>query len=457
MPFSALAGPPTVTHSSTAGTVASTASTVTFTSRTVVSTATSTTSSSAPSATSSTAFNTTFAYGTNPVRGVNLGGWFVLEPWITPSIFQNTNNTAIVDEYTFGQMLDADAAVAILQEHWQTWITEQDFADIAAAGLNHVRIPLGYWSVPLTSADTNQSTSVAPYTPGAWPYFLQALTWARNNSVHVVVDLHGAPGSQNGYDNSGQHTNSPAWAASPANISRTLDTIAFLARTVGALVDVIELLNEPAAFTSAAFADTLRQYWSDGYGAVRAQDDGVKVMIGNGFLPLTTWSDFLIYPGSQGVFMDYHEYQIFSDDQLSRSLAEHITFACQISTTLSSFASHNLYTIMGEWSNAPTDCAIWLNGRGVGALWDGTKGGGQAHGACANWTGSAAGFSAGYRTFLGQYWQAQVEAAEAVQGWIFWTWKAENADEWSYQAGLAGGWIPQDPANRTYPTICTNT
>ncbi|KAF8269565.1 hypothetical protein EI94DRAFT_1799126 [Lactarius quietus] len=47
-----------------------------------------------------------FAYGSTPVRGVNLGGWFVLEPWITPSIFNNTKNDAIVDEYTFGQLQD---------------------------------------------------------------------------------------------------------------------------------------------------------------------------------------------------------------------------------------------------------------------------------------------------------------------------------------------------------------
>jgi glucan 1,3-beta-glucosidase len=63
----------------------------------------------------------------------------VLEPWITPSIFENTGNDAIIDEYTFGQMLDRNYALNVLTNHWETWITEQDFADIAAAGLNHVR------------------------------------------------------------------------------------------------------------------------------------------------------------------------------------------------------------------------------------------------------------------------------------------------------------------------------
>ena len=31
---------------------------------------------------------------------------------------------------------------------------------------------------------------------------------------------------------------------------------------------------------------------------------------------------------------------------------------------------------------------------------------------------------------------------------------AENADDWSYQKGLEGGWIPQDPTDRLYPDIC---
>lgn len=29
-----------------------------------------------------------FNFNTQKVRGINLGGWFVLEPWITPSIFE---------------------------------------------------------------------------------------------------------------------------------------------------------------------------------------------------------------------------------------------------------------------------------------------------------------------------------------------------------------------------------
>lgn len=51
----------------------------------------------------------------------------------------------------------------------------------------------------------------------------------------------------------------------------------------------------------------------------------------------------------------------------------------------------------------------------------------------------------------------QTEVAEHVQGWIYWTWKAERADEWSYSKGLEGGWIPRDAGieDRMFGTICT--
>jgi glucan 1,3-beta-glucosidase len=255
-----------------------------------------------------------FQYGQEPIRGVNLGGWLVLEPWITPSIFEATNNTAIVDEYTMGQLLDANTAQGILQNHWQTWITEDDFIAIQAAGLNHVRIPIGYWSVPLSSADTNTSTSTSPYTTGAWPYLLQGLNWAQKYNINVILDLHGAPGSQNGYDNSGQRTDNPQWALQSEDIQRTLDTIRYMSGKLSGQVSVIELLNEAAGYISSDWAQTIRQYWQDGYNVVRsAAGNDVKVMIGDAFLGVENWSDFLATPTSQGVLMDYHEYQVFSE------------------------------------------------------------------------------------------------------------------------------------------------
>lgn len=95
-----------------------------------------------------------FAYGQEKVRGVNLGGWLVLEvrgvrgppleqkvltrrsyqPFITPSLFSETGNEAIVDELTFCQYQDYNTAHKKLVDHWDTWITQDDLVAIKAAG-----------------------------------------------------------------------------------------------------------------------------------------------------------------------------------------------------------------------------------------------------------------------------------------------------------------------------------
>lgn len=143
---------------------------------------------------------------------------------------------------------------------------------------------VGYWSVPLTSADTKFNTSVAPYIPGAWPYLLQGLNWAKRNGIHVILDLHGAPGSQNGYDNSGQRTGDPTWGSDPSAVPRTLDIIRYIANNVGGTIDVLELVNEPTAFVQS-IGNVLDGYWQNGYQVVRnATGSELKVMIMDGFL-----------------------------------------------------------------------------------------------------------------------------------------------------------------------------
>ena len=58
----------------------------------------------------------------NQIRGVNLGGWMVLEPWITPTMFYqfldgNETSTAF-DTYTFCQVLGGAEANRQLRNHW---------------------------------------------------------------------------------------------------------------------------------------------------------------------------------------------------------------------------------------------------------------------------------------------------------------------------------------------------
>jgi glucan 1,3-beta-glucosidase len=76
-----------------------------------------------------------------PLKGVNLGGWLVLEKWITPSLF---NGLTAADEYSFCQELGEQAADR-LKQHRDSFITAADFKWLAEQGIEAIRLPLGYW------------------------------------------------------------------------------------------------------------------------------------------------------------------------------------------------------------------------------------------------------------------------------------------------------------------------
>lgn len=162
---------------------------------------------------------------------------------------------------------------------------------------------------------------MAPYVPGAWPHLLRALNWARKYGLHTIVDLHGAPGSQNGYDNSGQRTSSPTWAEDSQNVNRTVEVLRVIASEIGGLIDVLELLNEPAGFRNSQWASVIRQFWLDAYEAVRnTTSDDLKIMIGDGFLGVNNWENFLTPPDGHNVLMDYVCVSSVSSDRSVRSL-----------------------------------------------------------------------------------------------------------------------------------------
>ncbi|MCJ1291709.1 exo-1,3-beta-glucanase [Xylographa carneopallida] len=386
-----------------------------------------------------------FDYNNNKVYGVNLGGWFVLEPWITPSIFEATNNDAIVDEFTLTQSLGQDAASSILTNHWNTWITQDDFNQIAAAGLNHVRIPIGYWAVAPLQGD--------PYVQGQLPVLDQAIGWARSAGLRVLLDLHGAPGSQNGFDNSGRK--GPVDWQQGSTVSQTLSAIANLAERYAGDTDVvtaIELLNEPLG--PDINLDELKQFYYDGWGNVRNNNAYTVVTIHDAFEDINSfWNGFMnAQAGVNNVMLDTHIYQIFDQGQVSQSPAQHVAAACG---SASSLAGTDKWTIVGEWTGAQTDCAKWLNGLGIGARYDGTMAGSSYVGSCdGKYTGTVAALSDADKQNIRSFTEAQLDAYEAHTGWIWWTWHTESAPEWDMQELIANGLFPQPLSDRQYPGQC---
>lgn len=211
----------------------------------------------------------------------------VLRRWITPSIFQ-AQNGAVVDEWTLCAMVP-DAA-QILQKHWATWASLADFQRIASVGFNTVRIPVGYWAFMHVDGE--------PYIQGAADYLDQAIGWARQTGLKVWIDLHGAPGSQNGYDNSGHRIPKPGWE-SGNTVQQTLEVIQIMAKKYATpemqdVVVAIEMLNEP--LTSALQStEALVEFYKSGYNNVRSVGN-TPVVMQDGFQPNHFW-DNILAPG----------------------------------------------------------------------------------------------------------------------------------------------------------------
>ncbi|KAH9880942.1 hypothetical protein IAQ61_001236 [Plenodomus lingam] len=369
-----------------------------------------------------------FKWGTDMIRGVNIGGWLVLEPWITPSIFDNANRNRpqkdIVDEYTLAEKLGPDAALAVLRKHWDTFVTWQDFNKIKQAGFNIVRIPIGYWAY-----DTLDS----PYITGAAVYIDAAVDWARLLGLKIVIDLHGAPGSQNGYDNSGQRLDVPTWQTGDT-VKQTLQVLKTISDKYAqpSFQDVvvgIQILNEPAQYWEDKIKlDVTKQFYRDGYGQVREVSD-TPVILGDGFMPPSSWNGFLTPSDGSAlnVAMDHHEYQIFDNKFIKWSPAQHIDYVC---TNADTYNGADKWTFVGEWTGAMTDCARYLNGYGRGARYDGTLNNAPKIGNCG-WQNDIKQWSQSYKDETRKYIEAQISAFEnKTQGWFWWNFKTESAAEW---------------------------
>ena len=72
------------------------------------------------------------------ILGVNLSGWFIPEPWVTPSLYAATgaSNAAELQE-----AMGTAAYNECMRRHYETFVSEDDFRRMAQIGLNAVRLP----------------------------------------------------------------------------------------------------------------------------------------------------------------------------------------------------------------------------------------------------------------------------------------------------------------------------
>ncbi|KAJ4965013.1 hypothetical protein NE237_016862 [Protea cynaroides] len=163
-------------------------------------------------------------------------------------------------------------AKEVLMEHRNNFVKQEDFIFLYRHGMNTVRIPVGWW----IAGDPNPPP---PFIGGSLAALDNAFSWALMHDIRCIIDLHAAPGSQNGMEHSASRDGSIDWPTSPEYISQSLDVIDFLASRYANHPSLlgIELLNEPSA--SRVPLDVLVWYYSMGYQIVRKYSSTAYVII----------------------------------------------------------------------------------------------------------------------------------------------------------------------------------
>ncbi|PTU20056.1 hypothetical protein P175DRAFT_0264841 [Aspergillus ochraceoroseus IBT 24754] len=414
--------------------------------------------------------NEKFPYGSQPIRGVNLGGWLSLEPFITPSLFEGYTN--VIDEYTLSKTLGSDAASTI-EKHYATFITEQDFADIRDAGLDHVRIQFSYWAFAPIDGE--------PYVPKiAWRYLLRAIEYCRKYGLRVNLDPHGIPGSQNGFNHSGRQgqigwlngTDGSANAQLALDLHNQLSQF-FSQERYKNIVAIYGLVNEP--FMLSLDIEKVLNWTTEATELVQKNNITAWVAFHDGFLNLSKWKSML-KSGPAGLLLDTHQYTIFNTAEIVLNHTAKVDLICnswysmisEINSTSEGYFLPILFliaytnrkirwgpTICGEFSMADTDCAQYLNNVGRGTRWEGTYSTSDSTAycptadetdqpacSCSNANADVSAYSDNYKTFLQTYAEAQMSAFSTALGWFYWTWYTESAPQWSYKTGWKNGFLP---------------
>lgn len=219
------------------------------------------------------------------------------------------------------------------------------------------------------------------------------------------------------------------------------------------VVTGVEALNEPSV-PGGVNIDGLKQYYYDAWGSAREASQDTTVVLHDGFTPPESWNGFMSSnSGVWSVMIDTHHYEVFDNGLLAMDVNKHTRNVCDFSSQ--HVQTSDKWIVVGEWSGAMTDCAKYLNGKGIGARYDGTMGNSQVIGSCKGKSvGSVKGLSQDARDSTRRFIEAQLDAYEKGSGWLYWTWTTEGAPEWDMKDQLAGGVFPNPVTDRKFQSQC---
>lgn len=289
-------------------------------------------------------------------QSVNLGSWFVHEAWMTPSPFSCAADNQISELDIASGWGSTDNARAVLERHWDTFINESDFQYLASIGINTVRLPIGYWSLGPNFCQNTPYAPVADVYQNSWSRIIRTINLAGSVGIGVLVDLHGAPGSQNGQQHSGISDGVTNLFDSPQYINQTITVLTYLMRNLAWVTNVvgIQVLNEPQNVPS------LPDFYTQALDAMRNvyPESNLPLYLHDGF-NLEQFSPF-VAGRRDFVVQDHHSYFVFTPSDANEPASDHLTdIQGGIGDSLriaSNQARRNL--VVDEFSCALTDASL---------------------------------------------------------------------------------------------------
>jgi aryl-phospho-beta-D-glucosidase BglC (GH1 family) len=272
------------------------------------------------------------------LKGMNLGGFMVMEPWMCPA-----DSGGLPDTYSIIKELDSRFGVAeeqtLIRDYQQDWITTQDFVNLKNAGFNVVRVPVWWGNFYPIANVSNSGWRSDAFTELDW-----VVSQAAAQGIYTIIDMHGVVGGQSTSDDTGQQNVNAYWTNSndQGNTAYMWWEIANHYKGNGNVAGY-DLINEPM---NAPSNSAVISAYASLYTTVRSADPSHIVII-EGTFGSWDWS-MLPSPSSEGwtnVVYQMHEYEWNdSEAQVEQGSVNQVN-------DFNNHASWNVPGYVGEWND----------------------------------------------------------------------------------------------------------
>ena len=265
------------------------------------------------------------------LRGTNAGGWLVQENWMNPTNASDQRTMMDTLANRFGSS-KRDELVATYEDNY--WTT-QDFDNCAEMGMSVIRLPFTYMNL----CDDNGNLKSNAFDRLDW-----FVSNCSSRGMYVILDMHGAFGSQNGMDHSGEVNDGTQLYYNQSNKNKTLNLWKSIAEHFkgNPAVAAYDILNEPGIKAAATYS-LQWDFYNEIYNAIRSKDsDHIIIME-------SCWdADNLPKPSQYGWKNVAYEYHYYPWNAQNSSDAQKSYFSGKVSD----IANHNygVPTFVGEFT-----------------------------------------------------------------------------------------------------------